>query len=81
MILKHPNNRHNINHDHNDDNDDHNYRHDLNKTMKKRRCIFVQQNLFDRNVTLPSNRILVIWWYRYLSHDPLTFSAHICVIW
>ena len=59
MILKHPNNRHINNHDHNDDNDDHNYRHDLNKTMKKRRCIFVRQNLFDRNVTLPSNRILV----------------------
>ena len=81
MIHKHPNNRHNNNPDHNDDNDNHNYRHNLNKTTKKRRRISVRQNLFDRNVTLPSNRILVFWWFRYLSLDALPFSSHICVIW
>ena len=48
MIHVHPNNRHNNGHNHHDDNDNHNYRHNLNKTMKKRRRIFVRQNLLIR---------------------------------
>ena len=40
----HPNNRHN---DHNDHNDNRNYHNDRNKTTKKRRRIFVRQNLLN----------------------------------
>ena len=44
-VHKHPNNGHN------DHNDHHNYHNDRNKTTKKRRRIFVRQNLLNRKST------------------------------
>ena len=41
--------RHDNYHDHPDINDDHDYHNDHNKTTKKRRRIFVRQNLLDES--------------------------------